>query len=326
MENKNPPFEITEKILESIIKIGELVGNLKSSEKLLSTPQLRKSNRIKTIHSSLAIEQNTLDIAQVTAIISGKRVIAPEQDIKEVRNAHKAYEFLMTYNPYSVEELLKAHQIMMKNLAEDAGEFRQRNVGVADEKGNILHVGTIPQYVPELINKLLDWVENSSIHMLIKSCVFHYEFELIHPFSDGNGRIGRLWHTLLLTKWNPMFAWIPIESVIYQNQQLYYDAINRSNAIGNSTPFIEFMLSVIIKALQESTDLQEKSLSSNSKIDMQFEKIKKFLDSNVYITNSDVQALFNVSTATATRILTGLKERGSIKKIRLGSKWAYTKN
>ena len=181
---------------------------------LSSNPTLRRTNRINTIYSSLAIEQNTLSIDQVTAVISGKRVIAPPKDIAEVKNAYEIYEHLDELNPYSVDSLLFAHSIMMRDLVSESGAFRSKPVGVVDSKGNVLHFGTLPRYVPDLITELLEWTENSELPMLIKSCVFHYEFEVIHPFADGNGRIGRLWHTLLLSKWNPVFAWIPVESII----------------------------------------------------------------------------------------------------------------
>ena len=162
-----------------------------------------------------------MDIEQVTAVLLGKRIVAPPKDIAEVQNAYEIYECMDSLNPYSIDDLLNAHGIMVKGLVNEAGQFRSRPVGVVDSEGNVLHVGTLPQYVPKLIEELLDWVKTSDIHMLIKSCVFHYEFELIHPFMDGNGRVGRLWHTLLLSKWNPIFAWLPVESIIHDNQKEY---------------------------------------------------------------------------------------------------------
>lgn len=326
MVNKKPPFEINEKIISEVIEIAELVGKASISSKISSNPTLRRTNRIRTIYSSLAIEQNTLDIEQVTAVLSGKRILAPPKDIAEVQNAYEIYEYMDKLNPYSIDDLLKAHSIMVKGLVNEAGEFRSRPVGIVDGEGNVLHFGTLPQYVPKLIYELLEWVEKSDIHMLIKSCVFHYEFELIHPFADGNGRMGRLWHTLLLSKWNSMFAWMPIESIIHDNQNEYYDAINISNSNGNSTVFIEFMLSVIKQALQEAVDVDEIRSEVETKNDLRWNVISDFLDTHDYIMNSDVQKLLGVSSATATRILTEFMKAGRLKRVRVESHWGYEKS
>lgn len=307
--------------MADVIEIAELVGRVSVTDKISMNPTLRRTNRIQTIYSSLAIEQNTLDIEQVTAVLSGKRVIAPPKDIAEVQNAYEIYDNMDKLNPYSIDDLLKAHSVMERGLLNEAGEFRSRPVGVADSEGNILHFGTLPQYVPKLVQELLEWTEKSEIHLLIKSCVFHYEFELIHPFADGNGRMGRLWHTLLLSKWNPIFAWLPIESIIHDNQSEYYNAINVSNNNGNSTVFIEFMLSVIKQALQESINDKPKNISSKS--DLRWNKINDYLETHEYILNSDVQKLLGVSSATATRILVGFMKDGKLKRIRIKSCWGY---
>ena len=321
MTNKQPPFEINERIMADVIEIAELVGRVSVTDKISMNPTLRRTNRIQTIYSSLAIEQNTLDIEQVTAVLSGKRVIAPPKDIAEVQNAYEIYDNMDKLNPYSIDDLLKAHSVMERGLLNEAGEFRSRPVGVADSEGNILHFGTLPQYVPKLVQELLEWTEKSEIHLLIKSCVFHYEFELIHPFADGNGRMGRLWHTLLLSKWNPIFAWLPIESIIHDNQSEYYNAINVSNNNGNSTVFIEFMLSVIKQALQESINDKPKNISSKS--DLRWNKINDYLETHEYILNSDVQKLLGVSSATATIILVGFMKDGKLKRIRIKNCWGY---
>ena len=321
MTNKQPPFEINERIMADVIEIAELVGRVSVTDKISMNPTLRRTNRIQTIYSSLAIEQNTLDLEQVTAVLSGKRVIAPPKDIAEVQNAYEIYDNMDKLNPYSIDDILKAHSVMERGLLNEAGEFRSRPVGVADSEGNILHFGTLPQYVPKLVQELLEWTEKSKIHLLIKSCVFHYEFELIHPFADGNGRMGRLWHTLLLSKWNPIFAWLPIESIIHDNQSEYYNAINVSNNNGNSTVFIEFMLSVIKQALQESINDKPKNISSKS--DLRWNKINDYLETHEYILNSDVQKLLGVSSATATRILVGFMKDGKLKRIRIKSCWGY---
>ena len=321
MTNKQPPFEINERIMADVIEIAELVGRVSVTDKISMNPTLRRTNRIQTIYSSLAIEQNTLDLEQVTAVLSGKRVIAPPKDIAEVQNAYEIYDNMDKLNPYSIDDILKAHSVMERGLLNEAGEFRSRPVVVADSEGNILHFGTLPQYVPKLVQELLEWTEKSEIHLLIKSCVFHYEFELIHPFADGNGRMGRLWHTLLLSKWNPIFAWLPIEFIIHDNQSEYYNAINISNNNGKSTVFIEFMLSVIKQALQESINDKPKNISSKS--DLRWNKINDYLETHEYILNSDVQKLLDVSSATATRILVGFMKDGKLKRIRIKSCWGY---
>ena len=251
MQNKKPPFTITEKILTDVMEICELVGKVSSTQHLSSDPVLRRQNRIKTIYSSLAIEQNTLSLEQVTAVLSGKRVLAPPKDIAEVKNAYEIYDHLNELNPYSVEDLLLAHHVMMRGLVQEDGVFRSKPVGVVDSHGNVLHFGTLPQYVPPLVEELLKWTEDSPLPMLIKSCVFHYEFEVIHPFADGNGRMARLWHTVMLYRWRNVFEYIPLESQIERFQAEYYDAIAKCHVNGNSDVFIEFMLSMIDQVLDE---------------------------------------------------------------------------
>ena len=257
MRNKKPPFEITNQMIDYVAEIAELVGKLNGTNHLTANPTLRRGNRIRTIHGSLAIEQNTLSLEQVTAVLNGKRVLAPPKDIAEVKNAYEIYERLDELDPYSVDDLLTAHGIMTRGLVEESGMFRTRPVGVVDSEGHVLHFGTLPQYVPDLVMELLEWAKTSEVHMLIRSCVFHYELELIHPFADGNGRVGRLWHTLLLSKWNPLFAWLPVESIIHHRQQEYYDAINASNDAGESAIFIGFMLSAIKASLIETINLND---------------------------------------------------------------------
>ena len=320
---KNPPFEITERMLTDAAEISELVGRL-STGKLSTSPILRRTNRIRSIQGSLAIEQNTLSIEQVTAVLNGRRVIAPPKDIAEVLNAYRVYETMDELDPYSIDSLLAAHGGMMHGLIEEAGLFRSGSVGVADNKGNILHMGTLPRYVPEATEKLLLWVRDSELPMVIKSCVFHYEFELIHPFTDGNGRMGRLWHTVLLTAWNPLFAWLPVESIIHDRQQEYYDSINASNMAGESTVFIEFMLSAIKSALLEASGQGEKPLgktAQNALLRRQF--VTDFLKSHDCIQNADVCAGLGVSSATANRLLAEMCRDGMLAKIRKGKYWVY---
>ena len=250
----NPPFEINNEILSLVAEAATLAGKATVSAELDRNPTLRRENRIKTIHGSLAIEQNTLSLEQVTAVIDGKAVLAPPKDVEEVKNAFEIYEVLDTLNPYDVDDLLKAHGVLMHGLIDGAGAFRTQPAGVVDSAtGDVIHLGTLPEYVPQLTEDLLNWVKESDAHELIKGCVFHYEFEVIHPFLDGNGRLGRLWHTLILSKWNPIFAYIPIESMIYKNQQEYYRVINYCDNIADSTEFIIFMLKLIKQALEEIT-------------------------------------------------------------------------
>lgn len=319
------PFTINTTILNLTAEISELVGKMDYSSRLNQSPQLRRANRIKTIYSSLAIEQNTLSFEQVTAVLSGRRVLAPPKDITEVQNAYEIYDMLDELNPYSIESLLKAHGIMVKGLRDDAGEFREKPVGVVDSKGNVIHFGTLPQYVPQLVGELLNWVKIDETNLLIKSCVFHYEFELIHPFSDGNGRIGRLWHTLLLSKWNPLFAWLPVESIIHDRQSEYYKAINESNADADSTVFIEFMLSAIKEALIEVNSIPAKP-SKQAKNKKREDIIMEYLSNNSVISNSDVRELLSVSSATANRVLKELTDRGKIIRFRHGKTWSYKKD
>ncbi len=323
MYNKKPPFEITNAILDEIAEIAELVGQVNATSGLSTNPMLRRTNRIRTIHASLAIEQNTLTLEQVTAILNGKRVIGPQRDIAEAKNAYEIYEMMDQLDPYSVEDLLNSHTVMTRGLVEESGCFRSGPVGVVDKLGNILHFGTLPDYVPGNTRELLDWVRDSDFHMLIKSCVFHYELELIHPFADGNGRMGRLWHTLLLTKWKPLFAWLPVETVIHDRQSEYYNAINQSNYEGESTAFIVFMLSAIKEALMEAVQTSG-AAGTMSTDELRWYKIERFLQKNGTITNADVRQLFQVSAATANRILAKNADEGKIQKIRMGRSWGYT--
>lgn len=324
MKNKKPPFEITNAIIGYVAEIAELVGKLTSTNQLSANPTLRRTNRIRTIHGSLAIEQNTLTLEQVTAVLNGKQVLAPPKDIAEVKNAYEIYERLDELDPYSVDDLLTAHSIMTRGLVDESGVFRSKPVGVVDQEGHVLHFGTLPQYVPNLVMELLDWVKSSDVHMLIRSCVFHYEFELIHPFADGNGRVGRLWHTLLLSKWNPAFAWLPVESIIHDRQQEYYAAINASNDAGESTVFIEFMLSAIkaslIDALNTSDEMGDGPMD---KATLRWKQIEKFLETHPFIMNADVRTLCGVSAATANRILANLVMNGNLNKCHKNGYWAY---
>ena len=305
----SPPFKITNEILNFIYEIGELVGKISAEKEFEKNLILRRENRIKTIYSSLAIEQNTLTLGQVTDVINGKRVLAPPKDIKEVQNAYEIYERLDELNENSVKDLLLAHKIMTSELIKESGRFRSKNAGVY-QGDKLIHMGTLPEYIPELINNLFLWLKNSKEHPLIKAAVFHYEFEFIHPFQDGNGRIGRLWHSLILSKWKKIFAWLPVESLVQKYQKEYYIAINNSNRNGESTEFILFMLRIINETLIELIETEKMTDKLTGKMtDKNEERTKlviKYLNQNNSINNKDAKNLLDISEATARRFLNKL--------------------
>ncbi len=246
----NPPYTLTDEMFDLVSQTMENLGKLNGVDDLEKLPRLRRINRIKSIHSSLAIENNTLSIEQVSDVINGKKVLGPQKDIIEVHNAFNAYEEVSKIDPYSIKDLLKIHGIMTNGLVKESGMFRSGQVGVYyDQDGNVIHIAPPANIVPSLIKQLFDWVKSSNINMLIKSSIFHYEFEFIHPFNDGNGRTGRLWQTAMLASWKPIFEWIPIESIIKDNQDEYYKAIVVSTEQGESTAFITFMLKAINTAI-----------------------------------------------------------------------------
>ena len=245
-----PPFSISSRAVSLVAEISALVERYVIRLEQSDALKLRRANRIKTIHSSLAIEGNALSLKQVTDILDGKRVVAPLREIQEVKNAIATYDLAPKLNPFSVKDLLKAHRTMMAALVEGAGSFRTGGVGVfAGEQ--IIHIAPPAGQVPQLIANLFGWLRNSKDHLLIRSCVFHYEFEFIHPFADGNGRIGRLWQSLILGKLNPVFLHLPVETIVHDNQSDYYQAINDSTAKSDSGIFVDFMLERILEALKE---------------------------------------------------------------------------
>ena len=247
---ENPPYTITSHILALAERIGEAIG--RAEEAAVSTDlRLRRINRIRTIRGSLAIEGNTLSEEQISTILDGKPVVAPLREIQEARNAIKAYDRYPEWNPASETDLLNAHQVLMAALLDAPGRYRRGRVVVAGA-GEVHQIGPPADRVPHLISDLLSWLGNTREHPLIASSVFHYEFEFIHPFEDGNGRMGRLWQTLILTRWKPLFADVPVESLIHARQSEYYDAIRQSSATGESTPFITIMLETILEAIRGS--------------------------------------------------------------------------
>nr|DAE50595.1 MAG TPA: Fic family protein [Bacteriophage sp.] len=248
MENA-PIFDITPNMLNLIIGIGAKLGEIDAVRPEHMSPRLRKENRIRTIHSSLAIENNSLTLGQVTAILDGKRVLGNPVEVKEVQNAAAAYDLMFELDPMKVDDLLKAHRLLMNGLIRENGRFRNGGVGIFDG-GRVVHIAPPAKFVPGLIGDLFEWYRTSDFPPLIKSAAFHYEFEFIHPFADGNGRMGRMWHTLLLGQWNEVFFWLPIEELIKERQQEYYDALGKSDATANSTRFIEVMLRIILDSLR----------------------------------------------------------------------------
>lgn len=246
----SPPHTITPAILSLVAEIAGEVGRLGALHSPSKVPMLRRENRIRSIHASLAIENNTLTLDQVTAVLAGKRVLGPPSEIQEVKNAFHAYDSMPTWNPGSIKDLLSAHRLMLEGLVPDAGKFRSRAVGIAQGK-QIIHLAPPAHLVAAQMKNLLGWLKRTDAHPLISSCVFHYELEFIHPFADGNGRIGRLWQTLILSRWNPIFAYLPIEAVIRDQQQKYYMVLAICDKAGNSTAFIEFLLRALLTALRE---------------------------------------------------------------------------
>lgn len=247
-QNYQPPYTITSTILNLVAAISEAVGRLSAHSDNARAFRLRRTNRIRTIRGSLAIEGNTLSEEQITAIMDGKRVIAPPREIQEVRNAIAAYDLFEQWRPEIETELLEAHRILMAGLIDDAGVYRRGGVGVM-AGSQVIHMAPSANRVPALMNDLFQWLAVCEDHPLIGSSVFHYEFEFIHPFADGNGRMGRLWQTLILTKWNPLFADIPVESLVFEHQAEYYQALQDSTNRTDSAPFIEFMLRMILNAV-----------------------------------------------------------------------------
>jgi Fic family protein len=250
MDKLTPPFTLTSNIIHLVADISERIGRLSLASQHAAL-RLNRVNRIRTIQGSLAIEGNTLSEEQITAILEGKRVIAPPRDLQEARNAIAAYEQLDKWQATSEKDLLGAHALLMQSLVDDAGSYRKGNVGVM--KGEqVMHLAPPANRVAALMKNLLQWLKTSNQHALVTSCVFHYEFEFIHPFSDGNGRMGRLWQTLILSQWNPLFQNIPVESLVHEHQAEYYQAINSSTQKADCATFIEFMLRMILEAITSS--------------------------------------------------------------------------
>jgi Fic family protein len=296
LSNK-PPYDITPKILVLLASISEKIGAINAHSLNKVNPELRKQNRIKTIQASLQIEGNTLNLEQVTAIINHKRIWGPEKDIQEVINAHKVYQELTSFNPHSSRDFLKAHKLFLFNLVEHPGKYRSKAVGIV--KGNrIKHTAPPAKRVQELMKDLFHYLKNKDEIALIKSCVFHYELEFIHPFLDGNGRMGRLWQTLILMQSHPLFEYLPLETLIKDNQENYYKTLALCDQKGNSTLFIEFMFELIDQALAQVLESKNHTLKDRDRLDSFVEEAPAIFTRKDYMLKYK-----NISSATASRDL-----------------------
>lgn len=321
-----PPFHMTEEITNLIVEIGQYVGSIITYESMHQNPVLRRENRIKSIYSSLAIEQNTLSLDQVSDVIDGKRVLGPPEDIREVKNAYEAYERVSKLDPYSVKNLLYTHKLMMEGLVKEAGRFRSGNVGVY-AGDQLIHAGTPARYVPDLVSQLMTWLKESKYHPLVKSCIFHYEFEFIHPFADGNGRTGRLWQSLILQKWNDLFAWLPVETLVHENQEEYCRVLQKADNAGDSTEFVEFMLGMIRNALKELSDNQNNGANeanteaneanreaNEAESGAIQDQILRLIETNPKISQTRIAEEIGVSRSTIQRAFGKLIESGQVQR------------
>lgn len=299
MGEYKPPFTITNQILMYVSSISEKIGRITATSRLEARPHLRRNNRIKSIHSSLKIEANSLSLNQVRDVINGKMVLGEQKEIQEVKNAYDAYEHILEIDPYNISQLKKYHGIMTKYLAEESGEFRSGEEGVFQGE-QCIFMAPPARFVAQLIDELFLWMkeEKDELHPLIMSCVFHYEFVFIHPFSDGNGRMARLWHTAMLSKWKPVFAYIPIESQIEKFQNGYYEAISRCHAAGESTIFIEFMLAQIDKVLD---DIVTQISEENGYLPETVQKLIDVMDYGVPYTSNILMERLNLKSREGFR-------------------------
>lgn len=316
-----PPFTITSEIMRLVSEISEQVGIVTT---LLGdnvpSPMLRKANRIKTIHSSLAIEHNTLSLKQVTAIIDGKHVLGAPNEIQEVKNALQAYQLMSELDAFKEKDLLKAHKLMMMALVDNSGQYRQAGVGVFDGD-KCIHMAPPTDRVPQLMHDLFEWVRKTDVHPLVSSCVFHYEFEFIHPFIDGNGRMGRYWQTMLLSRWKGIFAWIPVETIVKEHQQEYYDVIARCDAAGNSTAFIEFMLRCLLEAMNQIEEEPEEVPNkvadkvADKVANKSAQKVLMLLYENGHLTRDELSERTGLSLGGIKKIINSLRESGFIERV-----------
>ena len=312
MANYQPPFSFTAQIVEQVSRISEALAVWKARSETTLTPMLRRGNRIQTIQASLAIEHNTLTVEQVSAVIDGKPVMGPPREIQEVRNAFATYEKMEQWQPTHEADLLEAHGLLMQVLVEDYGRYRSGGVGVYQGE-TLIHMAPPANQVPRLMGDLLNWLSKTDLPPLVASCLFHYEFEFIHPFSDGNGRMGRLWQTLILAQWRPELAWLPVESVVRDRQQEYYDALGQADNEAQATPFVEFMLAALEQALQQAIDADdgasdEVSDGVNIKLDGVDEQILAYIRQDPHITHDKLVELTGKSLSTIQRRIRKLRQ------------------
>jgi len=305
-----PPYEITSRILHLVLSISEKIGEIKSARLIKPPTELRKRNRIKTIQSSLEIEGNTLTVEQITDLFNNKRVLAPEKDIVEVKNAIEVYSKLNKFNALNLESLCQAHGVLMKGLIDNAGKLRQTSVGIAKGK-DIAHIAPPGDIVRSLMNDLFKYLRENEDILLVKSCAFHYEFEFIHPFTDGNGRMGRLWQTIILKEYSPVFEYLPIETLIKERQQDYYTILGLADSQGNSTGFIEFMLDIINIALEDLLKTQNHTISNSDRIDL----FRNIIGTKSFTRQDYLRHNKEISSATASRDLKDAVDRSIIEKM-----------
>ena len=308
-----PPFTVSPKAINLIASISSQIERYAIKMEQDDTLRLRRANRIKTIHSSLAIEGNTLSEGEVKAVLEGKTVVAPIKEIQEVRNAIKTYELYPQLDPFSLQDLLLAHGTMMAGLVDEAGVFRKGGVGVFDGDKPV-HIAPQADRVRDLMNDLFVWLENADDHLLIRSCVFHYEFEFIHPFADGNGRIGRLWQSLILGRLNPIFEHLPVENMVYSNQQAYYNAINKSSFLADCGPFIDFMLEEILNALIDHQGKSNADIADEKGLNYQQERVLGYLRADRHMTAAKIAKDLDMSARQVERMLADLKAKGIIRR------------
>ena len=307
-----PPFDITNSMINKIIAITEKVSTISSFNSLKRMPILRKNNKIKSIHSSLTIEANSLSIKEVEDVIDGKKVLGPEKEIIEVKNAYEAYSMVEEFDGYNENDLLKAHKILTNSLLEDSGKYRNHGEGVYDGE-RLIFMAPPQDIVPTLMNDLFSWLKSDKeTHILIKSCVFHYEFVFIHPFSDGNGRVARLWQNVLLTKWKPFFEYVPLESQIEKYQNEYYKTISKCHKNGNSNLFIEFILKMLDETLNDVLKNINKEVNN---ISIQVNKLLDVMDKDIPLTANEIMKRLNIKSKETLRnsYLNPALENGLIK-------------
>lgn len=310
-----PPFTLSAKAVGLVADIAAQMERFAIRMEQSDALRLRKVNRIKTIHSSLAIEGNQLLESEVADILDGKTVVAPIREIQEVKNAIKVYEEFEKLNPFSIDDLLHAHELMMAALTDDAGHFRKGGVGVFSETG-MVHLAPPAERVRDLMGDLFAWLKNDDNHLLVRSCVFHYEFEFIHPFTDGNGRMGRLWQSLILSRWNPSFAHLPVENMVYANQQAYYDAIAQSTKLGDCGPFIDFMLGEIQRAVISHNGAPVKAtVNVGANVGVNELKILNIIAGNDHVTAKQMSEIIGISQRHVERLLSSLTKKQIIERV-----------